>query len=167
MARTLMRPTARSIPTIGVRLGAVRVPGSVAHLITDAEVGKFHRLVGESRYDLAAVGDPIEGVLFALGTATHDGYSFGSIEQYVQGDLLDVTFDGLQATPGTGVLAHGDFVRVGTVRPKGTPLGAVEAPRVVKATEAGNLQVWRWRVVSLGTAGTGAVGTAGVIQFIG
>jgi hypothetical protein len=167
MARTLLRPTARNIPTIGVRLGGVRTAGSTAHLVTDSDVRKFFKLAGESRYDLAAVGDPIEGTLFGLETSTHEGYSFGSIAQFVQGDLLDVTFDGIQATPGTGTLVIGDFVRVGTPKAKGTPLGIIEPPRVVKATDAGNLQAFKWRVVSLGLVGTGAVGTTGVIQFIG
>lgn len=168
MARTFFRPTARTLPAISARLGTVRNAGSpLAHLVSDTEVGKFFKLVGESRYDLAALGDPIEGALIAIETATHEGYAFGSIQQHAQGDLMDVTFDGLQATPGTGNLAINDYVRVGTVRPKGTALGITEDPRVVKATDAPNLQLTKWRVVSLGAVGTGAPGTAGVIQFMG
>ena len=78
---------------------------------------------------------------------------------------FQVTFDGLQGTPGTGVVAINDYVVVGTPVVKGTSLGLIPA-KVCKATAAGNTLNFKWRVVSLGAAGTGAVGTTGVIEFI-
>ena len=75
-----------------------------------------------------------------------------------------VTFDGLQGTPGVGVVAIGDYVVTGTPVAKGTALTV--PPRVCKATAAATGIIFKWRVVSLGTAGTGAVGTTGVIQRV-
>jgi hypothetical protein len=47
---------------------------------------------------------------------------------------------------------------------KGTALTAY--PKVCKATAAGNTLNFKWRVESLGSAGTGAVGTSGVIARV-
>lgn len=129
--------------------------------VSDAEVGKFVKLAGESRYDLCAVGDQIEGRIAAYEPATLDGYSFGSVQIERR---FYVTFDGLQATPGTGTLAIGDYVVCGTPVAKGTKL-AVPA-KVCKATAAGNTLNFKWRVISLGAAGTGAVGTVGLIELV-
>lgn len=73
-------------------------------------------------------------------------------------------FDGLQATPGIGVVAIGDYVVAGTITAAGTALTSY--PKVCKATGAGTTLNHKFRVVSLGTAGTGAVGTTGVIQRV-
>ena len=127
----------------------------------DKEVGKFVKLVAESRYDLCSVGNEIEGIVSALEPATLDGYTIGSVRKEGR---VTVTFDGLQATPGTGTLAVGDYVVTGTASAKGTALtGAV---KVCKATAAATGIVHKWRVVSLGSAGTGAVGTTGVIERV-
>lgn len=133
-----------------------------ANNVDDKEVGKPVKLVGDSRYDLCAAGDPLERFIASMEAATLDGYSIGSVMGQV-GDRKEVTFDGLQATPGTGAVAVGDYVVTGTVVAKGTALSA--APKVCKATSqtpAG----YNWRVVSLGSAGTGAVGTVGVIERV-
>ena len=129
------------------------------------ENGKAVKLVGDSRYALAAVGDAIEGFQQSSNwpeQGTQDGYSIGGI---VSTGYKAVTFDGLQATPGTGTIAVGDYVVTGTVVAKGT---ALSAPlRVVKATDqaAAKAAPFKARVVSLGTAGTGAVGTTGTIEL--
>ena len=140
-----------------VRLGA---GSGTANNVTSAEVGKPVKLVGESRFDLCAAGDQIEGVIVAVENATQDGFSIGSItnEEY-----KDVTFDGLQATPGTGVIAVGDYVVAGTAVAKGTALSV--PMKVCKATTQTGMY-HAWRVVSLGTVGTGAVGTVGVIERV-
>lgn len=124
------------------------------------EVGKFAKLAGESRYDLAAVGNDIEAQVYTVENAPQNGYTIASVKKRPK---MDVTFDGLQATPGTGVIAIGDIVVVGTVVAKGTALTG--HPRVCKATTPANV-VFKYRVVSLGAAGTGAVGTTGVIERI-
>lgn len=134
------------------------------------EIGKAVKLVGDSRYALAAVGDAIEGIITSSeyatsGTsakATVDGYSIGGI---VSTGYKEVTFHGLQATPGTGVIAVGDYVLVGAVTAKDT---ALPGPlRVVKATDqaAAAGAHHKARVMSLGSIGTGAVGTVGVVEL--
>ena len=129
--------------------------------LSDAERGKAVKLVAESRYDLCSVGNEIEGIITAVEVYTAGGFSIGTIQRDKR---VRVTFDGLQATPGTGTVAIGDYVVTGTVVAKGT---ALTAPlRVCKATAAGNTLNHKWRVISLGTAGTGAVGTQGLIERV-
>src|SRR3990167_1155629 len=166
-----------------VRLGAGT---GAANNVIVAEAGKAVKLVAESRFDLCAAGDAIEAYVAAVEPPTQDGYSIGSV---INEGFKNVTFDGLQATPGTGVIAVGDYVVTGTVVAKGTALAAalkvckatnqpgaavVLADNLVATVNAGLVKVadaqknltFAWRVVSLGSAGTGAVGTAGVIERV-
>ena len=175
---------------VTVRLGAGT--GS-SNYVTSKEVGKPVKLVGESRFDLCAAGDPIEAVIVAVENAAQDDYTLGSI---VDEGYKQVTFDGLQATAGTGTVALGDYVVAGTAVAKGTALTgpmkvckatnqpgaavvstipatnsaadiktAIDAALVLQASANKN-SVHAWRVVSLGTAGTGAVGTTGIVQRV-
>lgn len=156
-----------------VRLGAGT--GAANNISSDKEAGKPVKQVGESRFDLTSAGNPIEGFIVSVESATQDGYSIGSIQDE---GYKSVVFDGLQATPGTGVVAVGDYVVTGTVVAKGTALSsfakvckATDQPGVVPAALA-NVgpqianSIFAWRVASLGTAGTGAVGTTGVIERV-
>lgn len=146
--------------TITVRLGA----GNTANdNYTEYEVGKPVKLVAESRYDLCAAGDEIEAIVTSVELATQGGYSIGGIR--AEG-LVYATADGLQATAGTGTIAIGDYVLAGTATAKGTAL--TNYFKVVKATTQANAKAtpYAWRVVSLGTAGTGAVGTTIVLQRV-
>lgn len=152
-------PPAVTPDGVAVRLGA---GSGSSNNLTTAEVGKFAKLVGESRWNLAAVGNEIEGVILAVELAPQNGFTVGSV---IEEGILNVTFDGLQATPGTGAIAIGDYVVTGTPVAKDTALTAY--PRVCKATAAATGLVFKWRVVSLGSAGTGAVGTTGVIESVG
>lgn len=157
---------------VTARLGAGT--GAANHL-DDKEVGKFVKLVAESRYDLCAVGDEIAGRITGIETAPQDDYTLGSV---ALGERFQVTFDGLQASPGTGVLAVGDYVVCGTPVAKGTALVFGTPAKVCKATPltfgttppvnfpAGSHLNNKWRVVSLGSAGTGAVGTVGLIEKV-
>lgn len=137
------------------------------------DVGKLVKLAAESQYNLCAAGDAIEGVVAAVETATSGGFSIGSL--FKRGTIFAIA-DGLQATPGTGTLAIGDFVVCGTVTALNTKLPSF--PKVCKSTfqpyaaEAAALTdvndmvktaLFGWRVESLGTVGTGAVGTTVVI----
>lgn len=143
---------------ITARLGAGTGSGNN---LDDKEAGKFVKLVAESRFDLCAVGNEIEGRIGGLEVATQDGYTIGSVQTEKR---FEVTFDGLQATPGTGTVVLGDYVVTGTAVAKGTALTG--PAKVCKATAAGNTLNYKWRVVSLGAAGTGAVGTVGLIERI-
>ena len=173
MAKFQMKELILPGDPITARLGAGT--GS-ANWIDDKEVGKPVKYVGESRYDLCAAGDPIEGRINAVESATLDNYSVGSVQQKGR---LEVTFDGLQATPGTGTVVAGDFVVTGTVVAKATaltvPMKVTKATQQPGVTEAGvigdvndqlKVAMYAWRVVSLGSAGTGAVGTVGVIERV-
>lgn len=160
MARDhFIAPTAPTADAVAVRLGAGSGAGNN---LTTAEVGKFAKLAGESRWNLASVGNEIEGIIYAVELAPQNGFTVGSV---LEEGIVNVTFDGLQATPGTGVVAIGDYVVTGTPVAKDTALTAY--PKVCKATAVATSIVFKWRVVSLGTAGTGAVGTTGVIEFVG
>jgi hypothetical protein len=172
------------------RLGAGT--GSSNNVDTN-EIGKPIKLVGDSQYNLCSAGDPIEGFILAVEQATVDGYSIGS---YTNCCFKNVTFDGLQATAGTGTIALGDYVVAGTAVAKGTALSApakvckatnqpgtaivstvggadtaaavkvVLDAALVKVADAEKNAMFAWRVVSLGSAGTGAVGTTGVIERV-
>ena len=97
----------------------------------------------------------------SVEAAPQNGYSIGGI---TKSDLRWATADGIQATPGTGTIAVGDYVLAGTATAKGTALTA--HAKVVKATTQANVKAspYSWRVVSLGPVGTGAVGTNIVIE---
>lgn len=156
MTKHYIQPTVLEDAVIACRLGT-----STSDNYSYADVGKVAKLVGESAFGLAAVGDDIEGFITSVELAKQEGWSIGGV---LPRDRARVTFDGLQATPGTGIIAIGDYVVCGSVVAKGTALGATWA-KVCKATTATN-SVYKWRVMSLGTAGTGAVGTVGVIARI-
>lgn len=151
-----------SAPTsITARLGA---GNTIGDNFDEKEVGKFVKLTGESRYDLCAAGDEIEAVITSVELATQGGYTIGGVADE---GIIYATADGLQATAGTGVIAIGDYVLAGTAVAKGTALGTAYA-KVVKATTQATAKAtpYAWRVISLGTAGTGAVGTTIVIKNV-
>lgn len=189
MAKFLITETIHSEKVRTVRLGTT---GS-GNQYSDKEVGKAVKQSGESAYVLCAAGDPIEGIVSSANLGLYDGYSLGGI---VATGYKEVTFDGLEATAGTGVVALGDYVVCGTVVAKDTALTAplkvckatnqpgtavvstvgaadtaaavktvVDAALVKVADAQANL-AHAWRVVSLGSAGTGAVGTTGIIERV-
>jgi len=145
------------VPTLPIgKVIAARLGTGPADKYTDTEVGKAVKLSGESQYVLAVAGDAIEGVITQVESGTSAGYTVGGVATGQGNGYMFATADGLQGTPGTGVIALGDLVVVGTLTAKGTALAAY--PKVCKATSQ-TLVRHAWRVVSLGTAGTGAVGT--------
>lgn len=143
---------------VTARLGVGSVNATPANAYTDKEIGKIVKLSGDSAYVLCAAGDPIEGVVAAVESYTADDFSIGSVQAT---DRKRVTLDGLQATPGTGVIAVGDYVVTGTVVALGTALSG--PVKVCKATSqaAGH---FNWRVVS--EEGTTAVGQFAVIERV-
>lgn len=158
MAKFMIVETIHSEKVKTVRLGQ----SGAANLYSDAEQGKAVKLTADSRYELCAVGDRIEGIVNSVNVGTYDGYSIGGI---VSTGYKEVTFDGLQATPGTGAVLVGDYVLCGTVTARGTKLAG--PLRVVKATDqaAAANAAYKARVVSLGSAGTGAAGTVGIVEL--
>lgn len=174
------------VPTVPLSGAETVRLGGTSTKFTTADEGKFVKLAAESEYDLCAAGDPIEAVVLSVDTASGGGFSIGSIYDE---DFLMVTADGLEATPGTGTLAIGDYVCTGTVVARNTALttypkvckvtnqpfatvttadnvvGNINAA-IAKLTDAAQNALFAWRVVSLGTAGTGAVGTAIVVERV-
>lgn len=134
---------------------------SAAQRMSDVDAGKIVKLVGESQYDLAVAGDQIEGLVVSVEPATSGGWSVGGV---IDDEKFFVLADGLQATPGTGVIAIGDYVVTGTVVAKGTAQASPYA-KVTKATSQ-TPTPYAWRVVSRGAVGTGAVGTVLVIARV-
>lgn len=164
-----------------------RVGGAAgANKLQKEDNGKLLKLAGDSRYDLCAVGDRIEGVLTVAGdlVAIQDGYQLGSVRK--EGRFV-ATADGSQAA-GTGSLAIGDVVVCGTPLAAGTALTFPAGPKVRKATNqpggaitiADNVQAtlqtaltaaadqiknaqFSWRVVAI-LSGTGAVGDRVLVE---
>ena len=147
------------------RVDTVRLGNTgAANLYSDAEVGKFAKLTADSRYVLSTAGDPIESIITSVNVGTYDGYSIGGI---VRRGMKEVILDGLQATPGTGTVAVGDLVVVGTVVAKDTALSLgtfKTAPKVCKAT-AQTPALHNWRVEAL-LDGNGNVGSRAIIVRI-
>lgn len=129
-----------------------------ANYMTDLDLGKMVKLVGDSQYNLCAVGDQIEGFITAVEGYTADDFSIGSVDATGR---KRVTLNGLQATPGTGTIAVGDYVVAGEVVAKGTKLTA--PMKVCKATTQTGMY-FAWRVVSL--EGTTAVGQYATIERV-
>ncbi len=179
MTKFVFTPLITDADNFAARLGAGT--GAANNFVNTNENGKFVKLVGDSRYDLCAAGDAIEGAIVTIESATLDGYTIGTVQE---DGRLNVVLDGLQATPGVGAIAIGDYVVCGTAVAKGTALTA--APKVCKATNqpgaavtvADNLQATinaalalvadqiknaksLWRLVS--ASGT-IVGSTGVIE---
>jgi hypothetical protein len=142
-----------------VRLGAGNL---TTDNLTSVDSGKLVKLVAESRYDLCAAGNEIEGVVNSVELATTGGYTIAGLTDETK--IFYAVADGLQATPGTGTIAIGDYCVAGTITAKGTALTSY--PKVCKATGAGTTLNFKWRVVSLGTVGTGAVGTTIVLKKV-
>ncbi len=151
-------PTGATPRVVPVRLG---VAASTAENLSTADEGKLIKLAGESRYNLCAAGDAIEGSIYSVEPATSQGWSVGGRIEPM--GAMYASADGLQATPGTGAIAVGDYVVAGTITAKGTALATY--PKVCKATSQ-TPGAFAWRVMSLGTVGTGAVGTTIVIERV-
>lgn len=173
-------PTGATPDVMTVRLGSAvavgGIPGTGGSMYPELDANKLVKFVGESQFDLCAAGDLIHGQIVSVEQATSGGWTIGGI---IDEEEIFATADGLQATAGTGTIAVGDYVVAGTITAKGTALAAY--PKVCKSTvqpgavpadlTAAGAQVlaalFSWKVLSLGTAGTGAVGTTIVISRVG
>lgn len=171
MAKFLMTETIHSEKVHTARLGT---GANDAALYSSKEAGKFVKMTNDSRYELCAAGDPIHGVISSVNVGKVDGYTIGGV---VKTGYKEVTFDGSEAA-GTGPIAVGDFVVCGTVVAKDTALSvpakvrkATVQPGATPSDLAGagvavRNAMYAWKVVSLGKAGTGAVGTVGLIERV-
>jgi hypothetical protein len=158
-----MVPTAPTKANITARLGAQDAA------LTYAEDNKIVKLIAESAYGLAAAGDAIEGFVRGVELGSSNGYTIAGIYIPNVGDMVWAKADGLQATPGTGTLAIGEYVVTGSVTASGTSRGQNEPAKVCKATDqaAAKAGPFAYRVVSLAAlGGAGAVGSYVVLQRV-
>ena len=162
MPKFKMVELVNSTDVIAARLGLGTFSASAANIYTDKEVGKFVKFVGANRYALCAVGDAIEGRITSVEVGRNDDYSIGGVA--VTGKFREVVLDGLQATPGTGVVAIGDYVVCGSVVAQGTAL--TTQAKACKATDqvVAKSGPFAWRVVSIGA--TGADGVSGAVGVV-
>lgn len=133
--------------------------GTLAANHGNAENGKAMKLAGVENYVACVSGDAIEAIQGSSNlarTGTVDGYSIVGI--YDKG-YKNATVEGAAMVPG-------DYVVAGTVTAFGTALPA--AFKIVKPADqaAAKAAPFKARVVGLGSAGTGAVGTVVVIELL-
>ncbi len=161
MAKFLITPTTQNQITVTARLGG-NAAGTRAN---DNDVGKGVKLVGDSNYGLLAAADAIEGVITSVETGIYDGYSLGGVQSK---GYIDATAYGLQATPGTGAITVGQYVLAAAPAAIQVKETLSTTLRVVSATNQATAATaaFKARVVSLGPVGTGAVGTAIVIELL-
>ena len=161
MAKFLITPTTQNQITVTARLGG-NAAGTRAN---DNDVGKGVKLVGDSNYGLLAAADAIEGVITSVETGVYDGYSLGGVQTK---GYMDATAYGLQATPGTGAITVGQYVLAAAPAAIQVKETLSTTLRVVSATNQATAATaaFKARVVSLGPVGTGAVGTAIVIELL-
>jgi len=162
MAKFWMTPVVRLEDCETVRLGTA---AGDAH--KDIDVGRFKKLVGESRYDDTAAGNAIEGILISVESATQDGFYMGTLQK---AGRVEVILNGLEATPGVGTIVVGDYVYASAPIARGVAQ-TLGAPKVVKATTQATASAspFPWRLVSIDNASGGAqvAGTTkGIIERV-
>ncbi len=161
MAKFWITPTTDSRKTITARLG-----GNASNTrFTDVDVGKGVKLIGDSNYGLLSAADQIEGICSSVETSLYDGYVIGGVQTK---GFVTATAYGLQATPGTGVIAVGEYVLAAAPAAVQVAETLSSYIRVVSATTQATAYglPYKARVVSLGSAGTGAVGTTITIEML-
>ena len=161
MAKFLITPTTQNQVTVTARIGG----NAAGTRCNDNDVGKGVKLVGDSNYGLLSAGDAIEGVITSAETGIYDGYTLGGVQSK---GYINATAYGLQATPGTGAITIGQYVLAAAPAAVQVAETLSSTIRVVSATNQATAATaaFKARVVSLGPVGTGAVGTAIVIEML-
>ena len=161
MAKFLITPTTQSERVITARVGA----NAANTRFTDVDVGKGVKLTGDSQYNLLSAADSIEGICTSVETGVYDGFVLGGVQQK---GYVDATAYGLQATPGVGAITVGQYVLAAAPAAVQVAETLSTTIRVVSATNQATAAAlpYKARVVSLGPVGTGAVGTAIVIELL-
>ena len=161
MAKFLITPTTQNQVTVTARIGG----NAAGTRCNDNDVGKGVKLVGDSNYGLLSAGDAIEGVITSAETGIYDGYTLGGVQSK---GYINATAYGLQATPGTGAITVGQYVLAAAPAAVQVAETLSSTIRVVSATNQATAATaaFKARVVSLGPVGTGAVGTAIVIEML-
>lgn len=119
----------------------------------DADINKCVKLAANHNYVPVAAGDDIEGVVIAIAPNTvNDGFSFGTVQT---GGRLIATVNTATA------VVVGDLVNATAQAALGT---AQEYPLIQKSADG--LETFKWRVIDLLSAGTGAQNTQVCIERI-
>ena len=122
----------------------------------DNELGKGV-VLGADAYVAAALGDQIEGIVNSVEPGTrNEGFSWGGIQTKGRAEAIV----GVAQTP---VMAVGDIVCNGTPIVDGTA-GKIQVMSAGVGFAAPT--EFKWRVISLGSVGTGAVGTTVIIERV-
>ena len=122
----------------------------------DNELGKGV-VLGADAYVAAALGDEVEGIVNSVEPGTRNsGFSWGGIQTKGRAEAV-------VAAAQAPVMAIGDIVSNGAPIADGTP-GKIQ----VQSAGVGFVApaTFKWRVISLGSAGTGAVGTTVIIERV-
>jgi hypothetical protein len=119
--------------------------GATNAKFTDADVGKPVKLAADSRFDLCADGDYIDGFCTSVESYTVQDSSFGGVQV---GGFKKVTV--------TGPIAIGDYVKAGVG-------GKLKKHTIVADASANPVKMWRY--VS-GAVNGGAVDCVGVVQLV-
>lgn len=138
-------------PLVGTQGHTARLGAKGAGYTAPKDLNKAVKLAADSQYNICEADDAFEGIILSIEPHTSGGFIIGSVQ-----------LDGyLEAKVATGVtLAVGDYVNAADQPAVGT---ATDYPIVGKAATTPAIG---WRVVSLGSAGTGAAGTVVVIQKV-
>lgn len=125
---------------------------NAAGKLTDLDIGKAVKLIGDSNYGLCADGNDIEGILFSVEPFTvNAGFGFGTVQTKER--IIGINKNGAALA-----MAVGDFAVAAAQPAVGTTITEITSgtqsgvrPTHVK-TGAGVL--FKWRVISLlGAAG--------------
>lgn len=141
---------------ISAALGA-----NAAGKLTDKDIGKAVKLAGDSRYEVCADGNDIEGIVAAIEPHTvNAGLGFGSVQ--TQGRVV-------ASNAGAAPIAVGAYVVAAAQPAVGTEIallttGTQTGTRPVPV-KAGAGTVFKWRVIAL-LGGAGAVGTPILIERV-
>lgn len=161
MAKFLITPTTQNQVVVSARIGG----NALGTRANDNDVGKGVKLIADSNYGLLSAADAIEGVVKSIETGVYDSYVLGGVQSR---GYIDATAYGLQATPGVGAITVGQYVLAAAPAAIQVAETLSTTIRVVSATNQATAATaaFKARVVSLGPVGTGAVGTAIVIEML-
>lgn len=152
MAKFQIAPTIHSEKVITARLGG----STDGTRFLDADVGKAVKLSGDSAYALCADGNPIEGFVSSVRDIKSDGFHLGGV----------VATGYANVVVGTGTVSVGTYVVSHTNVALGTKLSSYAPVKAAADQAVAAAAPFKWRVVSLGAAGSGAAGTVVVIERV-
>lgn len=157
MQKLRITPTIHSEKVRSVNLGA-DANSKYGH----EEIGKPVKLIATDTYGLTSDGDCIEGIITSSEYATNGGTAEGrSVGGVVSSGYFEFVVTGAP-------VAVKDFVVAAANPARGTALADNRFFNAKKAADYAAVaeHPYKSRVVSLGKAGTGAVGTVCVAEFL-